>query len=71
MMERVVVDKDVLEHRGLEFQVINRIKYECEEEDAFIVQLRKGDKRVGWLQGWQDLSYDYMREYERQLEAMK
>lgn len=68
MLERIVVDKDVLRHRGLTFIVLERVKYDCDEPDSFLVALGKGDKRVTWLQGWDNISYDYMREYEKQLE---
>ena len=67
MLERVVVGRDVLEHKGLTFQVVERVKYDCDEPDAFIVQLSNGTDTVGWLQGWEDLSYDYLREYEARL----
>lgn len=68
MLERIVVGRDVLDHHALKFVVVSRVKYEdSDTPDAFVVELRYSDETVGWLQGWEDISYDYLREYAGRL----
>lgn len=68
MLERTIVGKDILDHHLLRFHVEGPVKYkQSGEPDAFAVCLSTATESICWLQGWDDLDFNYLREYAGRL----